>query len=540
MATENAKVNTRIQLKHDTKGNWEKATNFIPKAGEIIIYDIDENNTSVRFKVGDGSTTVNNLPFTDLNTATKTELEELASSVAYIDATDNETIVDPDVSTSIFITPEMFGAKGDGITDDTEAINSALNCSGVISFSTKTYLVDASIFLNVKSNSVINLNWATIKVIPNNLPRHYAFNVENVENVVIQNGVVIGERDEHTGDEGEWGFGIRIQNSKNVSVRNVTIKDFWGDGICLGGVNKDIIIEKCQISNCRRQGISICGAENIIVANCYIANINGTDPQSCIDVEPNDGETAKNVLIIGNVFESPVSTCMKSCQKKDGTRIIENLIITKNTFIGTAEYAVYIIGHSAIIEGNIFHGVYSTDVLSFKRAEFCKVKNNYLSNCETGHIIYLENSPNIEIAENTINNTSCKYLLYNKGSSYLKFIANKIKEITALNSEVLIYLDGIADANILKSIIKDNIMSNIGFHGILRLSRYSTNTRFIDNIIEDSSSLTNIISQASSLGCTVYAYGNFLPALNTPFVGVNNGEFLGVANNNYFDNVLTT
>lgn len=94
MATENAKINTRIQLKHDTKENWEKAINFIPKPGEVIIYDIDENNTNARFKVGDGSTTVNNLPFTDLNTATKTELEELASNVAYINAEDNETIVD--------------------------------------------------------------------------------------------------------------------------------------------------------------------------------------------------------------------------------------------------------------------------------------------------------------------------------------------------------------------------------------------------------------------------------------------------------------
>lgn len=28
----------RIQLKHDTSENWEKATNFHPKQGEAIIY----------------------------------------------------------------------------------------------------------------------------------------------------------------------------------------------------------------------------------------------------------------------------------------------------------------------------------------------------------------------------------------------------------------------------------------------------------------------------------------------------------------------
>lgn len=66
MATENAKYNTRIQLKHDTEANWLKAINFIPKAGEMIIYDADDANP-VRIKVGDGTTKVNELPFYNSN-----------------------------------------------------------------------------------------------------------------------------------------------------------------------------------------------------------------------------------------------------------------------------------------------------------------------------------------------------------------------------------------------------------------------------------------------------------------------------------------
>ncbi len=56
-------VNTRIIHKHDTEINWSKATNFIPKQGEIIIYDKDDNYNYERIKVGDGATLVNNLPF---------------------------------------------------------------------------------------------------------------------------------------------------------------------------------------------------------------------------------------------------------------------------------------------------------------------------------------------------------------------------------------------------------------------------------------------------------------------------------------------
>lgn len=52
------KVKTRVQTKHDTTVNWAKATTFVPLAGEIVAYD-DLN----RFKIGDGATTVVNLPF---------------------------------------------------------------------------------------------------------------------------------------------------------------------------------------------------------------------------------------------------------------------------------------------------------------------------------------------------------------------------------------------------------------------------------------------------------------------------------------------
>lgn len=53
----------RIIQKHETEANWNKATKFIPKVGEVIIYDPDTNHTTSRIKVGDGTTVVANLPF---------------------------------------------------------------------------------------------------------------------------------------------------------------------------------------------------------------------------------------------------------------------------------------------------------------------------------------------------------------------------------------------------------------------------------------------------------------------------------------------
>lgn len=55
-------VKIRLVLKHDTEENWAKAANFIPKQGEVIIYDGAAESPS-RVKIGDGATKVNDLPF---------------------------------------------------------------------------------------------------------------------------------------------------------------------------------------------------------------------------------------------------------------------------------------------------------------------------------------------------------------------------------------------------------------------------------------------------------------------------------------------
>ena len=54
-------VYARMQQKADTSANWAKATNFTPLEGEMIVYT-DKN----QFKIGDGKTNVNDLPFADI------------------------------------------------------------------------------------------------------------------------------------------------------------------------------------------------------------------------------------------------------------------------------------------------------------------------------------------------------------------------------------------------------------------------------------------------------------------------------------------
>lgn len=79
-------LQARIQNKCDTTANWAKATNFVPKKGEIIIYSDGGGVGIPKMKVGDGTTKVGSLKFIEsdgkLSTGRKISLGTAVSSTA--------------------------------------------------------------------------------------------------------------------------------------------------------------------------------------------------------------------------------------------------------------------------------------------------------------------------------------------------------------------------------------------------------------------------------------------------------------------------
>lgn len=74
------RLNTRIVHKHEIEANW-KLSSLVPMQGELIIYDIDDNYSYERIKIGDGQQNVNALPF--VNDALRIELlGEISSAIS--------------------------------------------------------------------------------------------------------------------------------------------------------------------------------------------------------------------------------------------------------------------------------------------------------------------------------------------------------------------------------------------------------------------------------------------------------------------------
>lgn len=68
--------NIRIQNKYKTSAQWDQFPDFVPLAGEIVIY-----NDLNKMKIGDGVTTIANLPFTNENAYTEEEIDILWDEV---------------------------------------------------------------------------------------------------------------------------------------------------------------------------------------------------------------------------------------------------------------------------------------------------------------------------------------------------------------------------------------------------------------------------------------------------------------------------
>lgn len=184
---------------------------------------------------------------------------------------------------------------------DKSIFNTVIIEHGTYNVSVKSPL-DYAIGLNSNTKLILN---GTISLAPNNFASYDVLKISDSSNVVVEGtGSIIGDKSTHTGTTGEWGVGVEILNSKNIKIDGINILDCWGDCVYVGDNSKQICLSNLNIDNGRRQGISIVSGDNIVVENCIIRNISGTNPEYGIDIEPNKEQSIDNVYINNIKFYS--------------------------------------------------------------------------------------------------------------------------------------------------------------------------------------------------------------------------------------------
>ena len=174
-------ISTRISLKHDVEANWKLATVFVPRAGEVIIYDKDDTHTGPRIKIGDGSLPVTKLPFlySKAGNATQPIFIKEDGTVAATTYQLNTTVPEGAVFTDTHYTAKMVATNNSINTEitGTEVTNPYLNIieDGAVRSSTRIVGEGAtSVKTNANGEIVIKSTEVTV---PKALKNPYSLKV---------------------------------------------------------------------------------------------------------------------------------------------------------------------------------------------------------------------------------------------------------------------------------------------------------------------------------------------------------------------------
>lgn len=283
---------------------------------------------------------------------------------------------------------------------------------------------------------------AIIEMAPNNKWNYCAIAIREKSHVVISGGLIIGDRDNHiytpresdgskVHDEGHL---ICVENeSEYVTIQNTTLAKANGDAILLVGQRgegssvKYITIKRNQMTNNRRQGVSIVGGEHVLIEDNEIHHTNGVSPQFGIDIESLIYKS-EDIIIRKNYFHNNRGGDIVNTDGKNV--LIENNILTQGE-------------ESNYIDGPLVY---------WKKADLT-IRNNTITmrtasaNNWNGIIMYSNDRPKTNpattyIYDNTLNN--CGMYMYkgadlvirNNYMNHGHLAFKEMKNLTLLNNKV--------------------------------------------------------------------------------------------------------
>lgn len=142
-------VKTRIINKHATAAVWgDSKLEFTPLQGELIIYDKDDDYTYERFKIGDGTRDVKELPFIS-DVANKslnvTSDGKLSLNQEYIDYLDKQIYAYPAIQTFEIVDNSIEVGKTVNITSFTHKETNSKNIDGNLTLTSNNTNINLSV-----------------------------------------------------------------------------------------------------------------------------------------------------------------------------------------------------------------------------------------------------------------------------------------------------------------------------------------------------------------------------------------------------------
>lgn len=384
-------------------GNWSTvdAQGVSDKGGVLSLKDKSDESTQKWWASydSDGS-------YTLINEATGLQLDTSADAFAGYRGADKKSVTLKKAG----VRPEYFGAVGDGVTDDTEAIRKAIASGNTVEFN-KRYNTSETITIEKDNMTFIGGDGMIVTH-----PGLTVFRVKG-KNVTFDNVLFMGSysRDEATDqsciffrttkeDEEVVDYNAKINNCKfiNTGLRgvhihsqwvsksdftpsniasNITIKDCTFDGykigVCCSGPDY-VTVDHCTFSNAWFEHITFdwrsrhCKAINNTFNRLEggIGSI-GVDAAEDIEIRNNnfyysvlygvtlsaETRTNKNVIIEGNTFNYDGGIAGILFNRHENGDSADDVLVKNNTFNTGNSYSIKVesAGSNIVFEGNTYN-----------------------------------------------------------------------------------------------------------------------------------------------------------------------------------------
>lgn len=401
-----------------------------------------------------------------------------------------------------YVTPEMFGAVGDGITDDKEPLRIAIANYPII-IGSKTYYIGGEypfsdldsktldggsyVFSDFKFTDCVNLKIQNVKFIESNK----TITLTNCENVIISDCNFSSNN-----DYASPRF-VEIYGGKNIHVEKNNINNVQYGVIArpYSTPTNGLYVIDCKIANTKNYsfpaGVNIAEAYNTIIKGNIITGVKAADTYGygiyTGDQEQNDPDKIiidsnfidncnrgirfhqiTNVKIVNNIIincASVVIETMGDTSTATGETITKNIYISGNTFDNFMQISYNT--QDIIITDNIFergavtalnYGItLQGDVNT--RPTNVSIESNMIKNPQRAGI-FINFGRNVKIIDNTIinANTSSEGTVYARGGIALYIADNTLISNNKVQSNLTALL---INANSQKAIYTDNELDGV-------------------------------------------------------------------------------
>jgi hypothetical protein len=417
---------------------------------------------------------------------TQTSLVNSAGAVSFLQAGTDAVPRSVQSRLRDTISVKDFGAVGDGVADDTAAIQAAINAHEMVFFPAGTYYCDG---VTLQSNRVLfGEGAASVIFQPGNASLQGLLYANSgsastyVENITIRDLKVLG--DVVNAGFFEFRHLIAMNGVKNCLIERCFVEGFLGDGIYIGSGNVggqerhnvNVTIRDCYIDGINkdnRNGISVIDGDGVTIENNYITRTSRSNMPGAIDVEPdaNAFHVVKDIRIAGNkifncggnvaaigILLPGVTYSVPPCSFEITNNFIENcdaygIYYTYNVSGGvsesTSEFGIRInnntvknvgraiVIHNAndtVIDSNTFIGG-SNSYIGFNTSDYnvldCKLTNNMFVDV-SGYALTIFTCSRVTLDGNTFKDCgdgsgATGAIQFNTGtSSYVKLLNNNI------------------------------------------------------------------------------------------------------------------